>query len=380
MGFNTTAIHGGFIDEDKKAVNYPVYLSSTFIQPDAESEGEYCYSRGNNPTRASVEKLAADVEGAKHGIATASGMAATSLVLELLNKGDKLLINDNVYGGTWRFVSNLLEKRGVEYEVVSDFNSYDFNKADLNVKMILIETPSNPLLEVTDIRRVAEEAHKKNILVVVDNTFMTAYLQKPLDLGADIVEYSATKYYAGHSDILAGLVILNDDELFTKLKFFNNTLGGILSPLDSFLLQRGIKTLGVRLDRHQSNAQAIADYLQYNPAVEEVYYPGLKNHSGYELQKKQAKGPGAVISFKLNEKDYDLNKFVTKLNLFSFAVSLGGVESLICRPATMTHESYSKELQEKIGITSNLIRLSVGLEEVEDLIGDLDTAFKYSKK
>lgn len=380
MGFNTTAIHGGFIDEDKKAVNYPVYLSSTFIQPDAESEGEYCYSRGNNPTRASVEKLAADVEGAKHGIATASGMAATSLVLELLNKGDKLLINDNVYGGTWRFVSNLLEKRGVEYEVVSDFNSYDFNKADLNVKMILIETPSNPLLEVTDIRRVAEEAHKKNILVVVDNTFMTAYLQKPLDLGADIVEYSATKYYAGHSDILAGLVILNDDELFTKLKFFNNTLGGILSPLDSFLLQRGIKTLGVRLDRHQSNAQAIADYLQYNPAVEEVYYPGLKNHSGYELQKKQAKGPGAVISFKLNDKDYDLNKFVTKLNLFSFAVSLGGVESLICRPATMTHESYSKELQEKIGITSNLIRLSVGLEEVEDLIGDLDTAFKYSKK
>ena len=380
MGFNTTAIHGGFIDEDKKAVNYPVYLSSTFIQPDAESEGEYCYSRGNNPTRASVEKLAADVEGAKHGIATASGMAATSLVLELLNKGDKLLINDNVYGGTWRFVSNLLEKRGVEYEVVSDFNSYDFNKTDSNVKMILIETPSNPLLEVTDIRRVAEEAHKKNILVVVDNTFMTAYLQKPLDLGADIVEYSATKYYAGHSDILAGLVILNDDELFTKLKFFNNTLGGILSPLDSFLLQRGIKTLGVRLDRHQSNAQAIADYLQYNPAVEEVYYPGLKNHSGYELQKKQAKGPGAVISFKLNDKDYDLNKFVTKLNLFSFAVSLGGVESLICRPATMTHESYSKELQEKIGITSNLIRLSVGLEEVEDLIGDLDTAFKYSKK
>lgn len=380
MGFNTTAIHGGFIDEDKKAVNYPVYLSSTFIQPDAESEGEYCYSRGNNPTRASVEKLAADVEGAKHGIATASGMAATSLVLELLNKGDKLLINDNVYGGTWRFVSNLLEKRGVEYEVVSDFNSYDFNKADSNVKMILIETPSNPLLEVTDIRRVAEEAHKKNILVVVDNTFMTAYLQKPLDLGADIVEYSATKYYAGHSDILAGLVILNDDELFTKLKFFNNTLGGILSPLDSFLLQRGIKTLGVRLDRHQSNAQAIADYLQHNPAVEEVYYPGLKNHSGYELQKKQAKGPGAVISFKLNDKDYDLNKFVTKLNLFSFAVSLGGVESLICRPATMTHESYSKELQEKIGITSNLIRLSVGLEEVEDLIGDLDTAFKYSKK
>ena len=214
MGFNTTAIHGGFIDQEKKAVNYPIYLSSTFAQPDVEHEGEYCYSRGNNPTRASVEKLAADIEGAKHGIATSSGMAATSLVFELLNKGEKVLINDNVYGGTWRFVSNLFEKRGVEYEIVNNFNDYDFDKVDENVKMVFIETPSNPLLEVTDIRKVADAAHKKGILVVVDNTFMTAYLQKPLDLGADIVEYSATKYYGGHSDILAGLVILNDDEFY----------------------------------------------------------------------------------------------------------------------------------------------------------------------
>ncbi|MBO4592186.1 MAG: PLP-dependent transferase [Eubacterium sp.] len=380
MGFNTTAIHGGFVDEDKKAVNYPVYLSSTFIQPDVECEGEYCYSRGNNPTRASVEKLAADVEGAKYGIATASGMAATSLVLELLNKGDKVLINDNVYGGTWRFVSNLLEKRGVEYEIVNDFNEYDFSKADSNVKLVFLETPSNPLLEITDIRRVVDEAHKKGILVVVDNTFMTAYLQKPLELGADIVEYSATKYYAGHSDLLAGLVLLNNEEIYTKLKFFNNTLGGILDPFDSFLLQRGIKTLGVRLDRHQANAQKVAEYLQDNPAVESLYYPGLKSHKGYELQKKQAKGAGAIISFRLNEKEYDLQKFVAKLSIFSFAVSLGGVESLVCVPATMTHESYSKELQKKIGITSNLIRLSVGLEEIEDLIEDLDTAIKYSKK
>ena len=380
MGFNTTAIHGGFVDEEKKAVNYPVYLSSTFIQPDVECGGEYCYSRGNNPTRASVEKLAADVEGAKYGIATASGMAATSLVLELLNKGDKVLINDNVYGGTWRFVSNLLEKRGVEYEIVNDFNKYDFSKADSNVKMVFVETPSNPLLEITDIKRVTDEAHKKGILVVVDNTFMTAYLQKPLELGADIVEYSATKYYAGHSDLLAGLVLLNNEGIYTKLKFFNNTLGGILDPFDSFLLQRGIKTLGVRLDRHQANAQKVAEYLQDNPAIDSLYYPGLKSHKGYELQKKQAKGPGAIISFRLNEKEYDLQKFVAKLSIFSFAVSLGGVESLVCVPATMTHESYSKELQNKIGITSNLIRLSVGLEEVEDLIEDLDTAIKYSKK
>ena len=380
MGFNTTAIHGGFIDQEKKAVNFPIYLSSTFAQPDVEHEGEYCYSRGNNPTRASVEKLAADIEGAKHGIATSSGMAATSLVFELINKGEKVLINDNVYGGTWRFVSNLFEKRGVEYEIVNNFNDYDFDKVDDNVKMVFIETPSNPLLEVTDIKKVADAAHKKGILVVVDNTFMTSYLQKPLDLGADIVEYSATKYYGGHSDILAGLVILNDDELFTRLKFINNTLGGILSPIDSFLLQRGIKTLGVRLDRHLANAQKIAEYLEGIDATEEVYYPGLKSHSGYELQKKQAKGAGAVISFKFNENSYDLDKFVSKLKLFSFAVSLGGIESLICRPSTMTHESYAKELQEKIGITPNLIRLSVGIEDVEDLIKDLDDAFNYSRK
>ena len=380
MGFNTTAIHGGLTDDGKRSVIYPVYMSSTFIQPDIETEGDYCYSRGSNPTRASVEKLAADIEGAKYGIATASGMAATTMVFELLNKGDKLLINDNVYGGTWRFVSNLLEKRGVEYEVVNDFNTYDFASADENVRMVFIETPSNPLLEVTDINRVANEAHKKNILVVVDNTFLTAYLQKPLDLGADIVEYSATKYYAGHSDIIAGLIVLNNDELYSRLKFFSNTLGGILAPFDSFLLQRGIKTLGVRLERHLENSKRVAEFLEQNDAATEVFYPGLKSNKGYEIQKKQAKGGGAVISFRFNDKDYDLKRFVNELKVFAFAVSLGGVESLICRPSTMTHESYSKELQEKIGITPNLIRLSIGLEDAEDLIEDLDNAIKQSRK
>ncbi|MCR4998306.1 MAG: PLP-dependent aspartate aminotransferase family protein [Lachnospiraceae bacterium] len=380
MGFNTTAVHGGFVDESAKAVNYPIYLSSTFTQPDTEHEGEYCYSRGNNPTRASVERAVADVEGAKYAIATASGMAATSLILELLNQGEKLLINNNVYGGTWRFVSNLLEKRGVSYEVVDDFNTYDFAKADDNVSMVFIETPSNPLLDVTDIRRVVEEAHKRGILVVVDNTFMTAYLQKPLDLGADIVVYSATKYYVGHSDILAGLVVLNDEERYQRLKFINNTLGGILSPFDSFLLQRGIKTLGVRLDRHQDNAQKVAEFLEKSDAATDTYYPGLTSHPGYELHKSQAKGAGAVISFRFNEDRYDLQKFVAALRIFAFAVSLGGVESLICRPSTMTHESFSRELQEKIGITPNLIRLSVGIEDAEDLISDLQQAFDAARK
>ncbi len=380
MGFNTTAIHGGFSDESKHAVNYPVYLSSTFVQPDTEHEGEYCYSRGANPTRASVERLAADLEGAKFGLATASGMAATSMVFEFLEKGDKILLNDNVYGGTWRFVSNLFARRGIEYEIVSDFNAYDFSKADDNVKMVFIETPSNPLLEVTDIRKVSDAAHKKGILVVVDNTFLTAYLQKPLDLGADIVEYSATKYYGGHSDLIAGLIVLNDEDLYKRLKFISNTLGGILDPFDSFLLQRGIKTLGVRMDRHLENAQKVAEFLESSDAAKEVFYPGLKGHKGYDIQKSQAKGAGAVISFRLDEDRYDLQKFVSELKEFAFAVSLGGVESLICRPATMTHESYSKELQDKIGITKNLLRLSVGLEDADDLVEDIKNAINKAKK
>lgn len=378
MKYNTVAIHGGYTDKAKSAVNFPIYLSSTFVQPDTETEGEYCYSRANNPTRGSVEQLVADLEGSKYALATASGMAATSIVFELINKGEKVLLNNNVYGGTWRFVSNLFEKRGIEYEIVDDFNNYDFSKADDNVKYVFIETPSNPLLEITDIRRVAEEAHKRGILVIVDNTFLTSYLQKPLELGADIVEYSATKYYAGHSDILAGLIAVNDEELYKKLKFINNTLGGILSPFDSFLLQRGIKTLGLRLDRHQSNALQIAKELEKHPAILKVYYPGLESHKGYELQKSQAKGAGAVVSFLFNDKDYDLKKFVSELKIFAFAVSLGGVESLICRPATQTHESYSKELQEKIGIKPNLLRLSVGIEDIEDLSNDIISALDAS--
>lgn len=381
MGYNTIAIHGGKADDSgKAAVNYPIYLSSTFCQPDTETGAEFCYSRGGNPTRRAVEQLAADMEGAAYGLATASGMAATSIIFELINKGEKVLLNNNVYGGTWRFVSNLFEKRGVEFEIVDDFNTYDFSKADDNVSAVFLETPSNPLLEITDIRRIAEEAKKKGILVVVDNTFMTSYLQKPLELGADIVVYSATKFYAGHSDILAGLIVTDSEELYLKMKFISNTLGGILSPLDSFLLMRGMKTLGVRMDRHQRNSQKIAEYLYAHDAAEKVFYPGLPSHKNYEIQQAQAKGNGAVISFTLNENDYDMKTFVGNLTLFGFAVSLGGVESLICRPATMTHESYSEDLQKEIGITRNLLRLAVGIEDVEDLIADLDQALAKAKK
>lgn len=381
MKYQTRAIHGGRKDKDNKgAVNQPIYLSSTFEQDSLSDFKEFVYSRGNNPTRRAVEELAAELEGARYGLAFASGMAATSSVFNLLKQGDKVLLNNNVYGGTWRFVSNLFEKRGISYEIVDDFNTYDFEKADDSVRAVFLETPSNPLLEVTDIRRVSTEAKKKGLLVIVDNTFMTSYFQRPLELGADIVVYSATKYYAGHSDILAGLVIVDDEDLYQQLKFIQNTTGGILSPFDSFLLQRGIKTLGLRLERHQQNAVAIARFLEGHDAVEKVFYTGLKSHPGYEIQRKQATGDGGVLSFLFREDAYDLDIFVKSVKLFGFTVSLGGVESLLCRPATMTHESYAKELQEKIGITQNLLRVAVGIEDVEDLKGDLEQAFEKARK
>lgn len=381
MKYQTTAIHGGRKDKDNKgAVNQPIYLSSTFEQDSLNDFKEFVYSRGNNPTRRAVEELAAELEGARYGLAFASGMAATSSVFNLLKQGDKVLLNNNVYGGTWRFVSNLFEKRGISYEIVDDFNTYDFEKADDSVRAVFLETPSNPLLEVTDIRRVSREAKKKGLLVIVDNTFMTSYFQRPLELGADIVVYSATKYYAGHSDILAGLVIVDDEDLYQQLKFIQNTTGGILSPFDSFLLLRGIKTLGLRLERHQKNAAAIAQFLEEHDAVEKVFYTGLKSHPGYEIQRKQATGDGGVLSFLFREDAYDLDVFVKSVKLFGFTVSLGGVESLLCRPATMTHESYAKELQEKIGITQNLLRVAVGIEDIEDLKADLEQAFEKARK
>lgn len=380
MKYQTLAIHGGRGDDSgKHGVNYPVYLSSTFVQPDLEQFEEFVYSRGNNPTRNAVEALAAELEGANHGLALATGMAATSLVFGLLRQGDKVLINSNVYGGTWRFVSNIFEDRGIAYEVITDFNTYDFSQIDASVKMIFLETPSNPLLKITDIRRITEIAKKKNILTVVDNTFLTSYFQKPLELGADIVVYSATKYYAGHSDILAGLVLVNDDQLYTKLKFLQNTLGGILSPLDSFLLTRGIRTLGLRMERHQQNALAVANYLAGHEAVEDVYYPGLESSENYALQRSQASGDGGVLSLRLKD-GYDSGAFVKNLNIFGLAVSLGGVESLICHPATMTHESYAPELQKQIGIDAKLLRLAVGIEDIDDLIEDLGQALKKAKK
>ena len=380
MKYESLAVHGGRKDKTEiNGVNYPIYLSSTFVQESLDNFGEFMYSRSNNPTRNNVEILVAELEEAKYGLAMASGMAATSLAFSLLKPGEKVLINSNVYGGTWAYVTKVFSERNIDYEIVTNFNTYDFEKADKNVTTIFIETPSNPLLDITDIKAVASRAKANGIRVIVDNTFLTSYLQKPLELGADIVIYSATKYYAGHSDIIAGLVIVNDDDLYSELKFHQKILGAILSPFDSFLLTRGIKTLPIRMDRHQENTMKIAQYFMDSGVAEKVYYPGLKSHEGYEIQRKQSTGSGAVLSVALKDK-YDFEIFCNELKLFDLAVSLGGVESLICHPASMTHESYSKKMQEQIGITENLLRISVGIEHIDDLLMDIQQALNKSKK
>jgi cysteine-S-conjugate beta-lyase len=381
MKIESLLIHGG-IDGDERtgAINVPIYQTSTYKQPSFGVNTGYEYSRTGNPTREGVEKLIADLEGGAGGLAFASGMAATTAVITLFKSGDKILISDNLYGGTFRVLDKIFKNFGIQYEIVdtSDVNNVksvlEALKIEGNVKGIFIETPTNPLMDITDIKEIAKLAKEYGALTIVDNTFMTPYLQKPLELGADIVVHSATKYLGGHSDLVAGLVVVKEQALWDKLHFIQNATGGVLAPFDSFLLIRGIKTLGVRMDRHNENAMKIANFLNGNKKVLKVYYPGLELHPGHETQKAQAKGFGGVISFVLDEK-VDYKKFLTSLKLVTFGESLGGVESLICHPASMTHGSIPYEIRQSVGIVDNLIRLSVGIENVEDLIEDLNNAF-----
>lgn len=379
MKLNSKLIHGG-VDGDKTtgAVNVPVYLTSTYKQPRFGENLGYEYSRTGNPTREAVEKLIAELENGVRGFAFASGMAAITAVLNLFNSGDKILINDNLYGGTFRVIDKIFSNFNLTYEVVKDFNSYDFNSVDKSVKAVIIETPTNPLLTITDLEKVSKAAKKAGLLTIVDNTFMTPYLQNPLDFGIDIVVHSATKYLGGHSDTVAGLVVVNSEELGERLHFIQNSTGGVLPPFDSYLLIRGIKTLSVRLDRHLENAKAIVEFLQEQDAIEKIYYPGIKEHPGYEINKKQARGAGAVISFALKE-SYDFKKFINSLELITFGESLGGVESLLCHPATMTHAALPEEAREALGINDRLLRLSVGIEDKNDLIDELSRAIEESR-
>lgn len=377
----TGLIHGGIYgDQYTGAVNVPIYQTSTYEQQGLGQNKGWEYSRTGNPTRAALEALIAELEGGSHGFAFASGMAALTAVLSLFKSGDKIIISSNVYGGTFRVLDKIFKNFNISYSIedTTDLEGLDKKITD-DVKAILVETPANPLLTITDLEGIAKIAKKHGILSIVDNTFMTPYLQRPIEQGIDIVVHSATKYLCGHSDVVAGLAVVHNKELAERLAFIQNATGGVLGPFDSFLLIRGIKTLGVRLDRHTENALKIAKWLTGQSAVKKVYYPGLESSQGYEINKKQAKNGGAMISFELKE-NYDHKTFFSSLGLISLAESLGGVESLACHPASMTHASIPREIREKVGITDGLIRLSVGIEGAEDLIADLQQAIAKSEK
>ena len=372
-------IHGGnTIDPLTGAVNIPIYQTSTFQQKGIGLEPEWEYARTGNPTRAALERLIAELEEGTAGFAFASGMAAITTVLSLFRAGDRILISSNVYGGTYRVLDKVFSAFDLHYAIVNTEDLQALDKAVTpDVKAILVESPANPLMTVTDLAGVAGIAKRHGILSIVDNTFMTPYLQKPLALGADIVLHSGTKYLGGHSDVVAGLAAVRDPELAARLAFIQNATGGVLGPQDSFLIIRGIKTLAVRMDRHVENAEKIARFLKDHPAVARIYYPGLPDAQGYEINRRQAKNGGVMISFELDA-GHDYRKFVAPLKLIALAESLGGVESLVCHPATMTHASIPKEIREKVGITDNLIRLSTGIEHIDDLLADLEQAIEAS--
>lgn len=373
-------IHGGIYgDERTGAVNTPIYQTSTYMQDGLGKNRGYEYSRTGNPTREALELLIAELENGEAGFAFASGMAAITAVLSLFKSGDRIVISSNVYGGTFRVLDKVFQNFGFHYTIADTTDLEALSKAlTPDVKAVLIESPANPLLTVTDIKAVAELAKSKGALLVVDNTFSTPYIQRPLELGADIVLHSATKYLGGHSDLIAGLVVVRSKELGERLHFIQNATGGILQPFDSFLLIRSIKTLSVRMDRHVENALEIVKLLKDHDAIKTVYYPGLPDAQGYEVNQKQAKNGGAMISFELQD-GYDIRKFFESLKLIALAESLGGVESLVCHPATMTHASIPKEIREKVGITDGLIRLSVGIEHGKDIAKDLEQAIREAK-
>jgi len=380
-GFSTKAIHEG---EDPKETQYgdvvsPIHLSTTFAKKRIKDVDKgYVYIRTGNPTRDRLERKLASLENGKYALAYSSGLAAeTSLLLSLLKKGDHIVAFDDLYGGTRRLFEKVMNRFGIEITYVDARDPLKVEKAiKKNTKMIWLETPTNPLLKLADIKAISQIAKNKGIIVIVDNTFATPYFQRPLELGADIALHSVTKYLGGHSDVLGGALIVNDEKIHEKLRFHQNAVGAVLSPFDSWLVMRGIKTLAVRMEKHQQNAKAIAEYLEDHPKVEKVYYPGLTSHPQHELAKKQMKGFGGMVSVEIKGGLKEAIKFVESLEIFALAESLGGVESLVEIPALMTHAGIPKEEREKTGIKDSLVRLSVGIEDEEDLILDIDNALK----
>ncbi|WP_030015406.1 trans-sulfuration enzyme family protein [Curtobacterium sp. S6] len=371
-GFTTRTIHA--IEEiDKGAVTPPIYTASTFLQPTEGGEGEYEYQRGGNPTRDSAQRTLASLENAQHSFLYATGMAATAAALGTLRAGDTVLMNLPVYGGNYRFATIELPKRGVDHRFLLDPNTLSDADFDDSVKAVFLETPANPTLRVSDIQRISELAHRHGAIVIVDNTFLTPYLQRPLELGADITVQSATKYLAGHGDLLGGVASTNDDALAEELFKAQLISGGILSPIDSYRLLQNVKTLALRMDRQQENTRKIIEFLEQHPAVAAIHTPGSHSSEEAEIQQRQADGKGAVFSMELAE-GRDVRAFLGRLSVFGFAVSLGGIESLLCLPAGMTQGAYAASDLERSDIAENLIRVAVGIEDVEDLIADLDHA------
>ena len=374
MDFETRAIHAGQEpDPATGAVIVPIFQTSTYVQEEAGQTKGYEYSRTGNPTRAALETCLASLESAEHGFAFASGMAATTTVFHLLSPGDRVVCVNDVYGGTYRVFTKVYEPKGYHFEFVSaeDASERLSEFLDERTRMIWVETPTNPLMSIVDLRAVAAAAHAAGAFVVVDNTFATPFLQRPLELGADLVVHSTTKYLGGHSDVVGGFAGTSDPSIAERLAFLQNSLGAIPGPLDSWLVLRGLKTLAIRMRQHSANAQRIAEHLEIHPAVERVRYPGLESHPQYELARSQMDGFGGMISFDVAGSGQDALEVVRSTSIWQLAESLGGVESLIEHPGVMTHASLSES---PYSIPENLIRLSVGIESVDDLIADLDTA------
>lgn len=377
MHFNTKTIHGGQEpDAAYGAVMPPIYQTSTYAQDTPGGHKGYEYSRSGNPTRAALENAFASIENGKYGLAFASGLSAMDAVIKLLNPGDEVVSTNDLYGGSYRLFRQVFEKFGIKFHFIG-MQDPAVIKAHINDKtrLIWVETPTNPMMNIIDLAAVAELAKSHNLLLAVDNTFATPYLQRPLDLGADIVMHSATKYLGGHSDVVVGALIVNDKELAEKLFFIQNASGAVCGPMDSFLVLRGIKTLHVRMQRHCENGKVVAEYLAGHPKVEKVYWPGFESHPNHEIAKAQMDDFGGMISFIPRGGSFeDAIAIVEKLHIFTLAESLGGVESLAGHPASMTHASIPKEEREKSGVVDALIRLSVGIEDVMDLIADLEQA------
>jgi cystathionine gamma-lyase len=379
MKFGTKAIHAGVEpDPSTGAIMTPVYQTSTYVQESPAKHKGYAYARGANPTRNALQKSIAALENGKYGICFSSGMGATDAVIKLLNPGDEVITSNDLYGGSYRMFTKVFERFGIKFHFIDLTNAENIS-AHLNskTKLLWLETPSNPLMRIIDLAACVAIVRKNKVIVAVDNTFASPYLQNPLDLGADIVMHSVTKYLGGHSDVVMGALVVNDEKLYQDLAFITNSCGAVPGPQDSFLVLRGIKTLHLRMERHCFNGRKIAEYLKSHPRVGKVYWPGFEDHPNHAIAKKQMRDFGGMLSFSLKgDRIEDAIQLMERVELFSLAESLGGVESLINHPASMTHASIPKEERIKNGLTDSLIRLSVGVEDVEDLIADLDQALR----